>query len=365
MLTIDLTAIQANWLKLRTLGNGASIAGVIKANAYGLGAARVGNALYDVGCRAFFLASIDEALAARDYLPPSATIYMLGGMNSGDESDLISAGVIPVLCSQQSIRCWANANATLGTKSPCAIKINTGMTRFGLDIPEFESLCADTKLLQAINPTLCMSHLACADEQDHRLNVLQRDKFARCAGLIKSVLPGIHLSLANSSGIFLGCAWHFDLLRPGAGLYGINPVPGKPNPMRGVVHLSLPIMQIRKLDESAAVGYGASAVLPKGSRLAVVKGGYADGLHRSLGLQPEGILCGQHIRAVGRVSMDSTVFDISAIDLPDDLLMREQIEVISDRLSVDYLAQKNRALGYEVLTSLGARYERSYVASSL
>lgn len=363
MLTIDLVAIQANWRKLQSLGAGANVAGVIKANAYGLGAAQVGNALYDVGCREFFLASIDEAIAAKDYLPQSALIYMLGGVNEGDESRLINAGVIPVLCSLQSIHGWAKANTALGSSAPSAIKINTGMTRYGLDLNEFESLCSDAELLRRVNPVMFMSHLACADEPHHPLNSLQRDRFASCASLVKSLVPAIRFSLANSSGIFLGDAWHFDLLRPGAALYGINPVPDVPNPMRPIVRLSLPIVQVRTIDVPVAIGYGSSANAVKGARVAVVRGGYADGLHRTLGLQPEGILCGQHVKAIGRVSMDSTIFDISVIDLPDDFLLSERIEVINDYFSLDYLANKNKALGYEVLTSLGARYERRYLTA--
>jgi alanine racemase len=365
VLTIDLAAIQANWRKLQTLGAGANVAGVIKANAYGLGAAQVGNALYDVGCREFFLASIDEAIAAKGYLPQATLIYMLGGVSEGDEPRLINAGVIPVLCSLRSINSWASANVALGSSAPSAIKINTGMTRYGLDLNEFESLCRDAELLRLINPILFMSHLACADEQHHPLNTLQRDRFASCANVIKSLVPGIRFSLANSSGIFLGDAWHFDLVRPGAALYGINPVPDTPNPMRPVVHLSLPIVQVRTIDAPVAIGYGGSAVLTKGARVVVVRGGYADGLHRTLGLQPEGVLCGQHVKAVGRVSMDSTIFDVSTVDLPDDVLLGEQIEVINERFSLDYLADKNKTLGYEVLTSLGSRYERRYLDGSL
>lgn len=361
MLTIDLAAIQANWLKLQTINTGDSVAGIIKANAYGLGADKIGSALYEVGCREFFFASIDEALAAKNYLPPSSLIYMLGGVNNGDELNLIEAGVIPVLCSLQSINGWAKAIATCGSKAPSAIKINTGMTRFGLDLDEFESLCNDIELLQKINPILFMSHLACADEHNHPLNILQLDRFASCASVIKALLPDVRLSLANSSGIFLGDAWHFDLLRPGAALYGINPVPGAPNPMSSVLRLSLPIMQVRTLDEPAAIGYGGSVTLAKGRRIAVARGGYADGLHRTLGLQPEGFLCGQHVKAVGRISMDSIIFDISTLDLPDDLLLSEKIEVINEHFSLDYLANKNKALGYEVLTSLGSRYEREYL----
>lgn len=365
MLTIDLAAIQSNWFKLQTVGAGAGVAGVIKANAYGLGANKVGNALYAVGCREFFFASIDEALAARAFLSSDAIIYVLGGVRAGDERLLIESNLTPVLCSLSAINSWAEANAVLGCNASAAIKINTGMTRFGLDLREFESLCGNQNLLHAVNPVLLMSHLACADERGHPLNSQQQHSFANCTKLIGSLLPNLRFSLANSSGIFLGAPWHFDLLRPGAALYGVNPVQNDSNPMLPVLRLSLPIMQVRKLDATAAIGYGSSATLPDGARIAVVAGGYADGLHRTLGLQPEGYLNGKLVRSVGRMSMDSTMFDISSLDLPSEQLLGLEIDVINPLLSLEYLSKKNASLGYEILTSLGAgRYPREYLAGS-
>lgn len=365
MLRIDLAAIQSNWLKLQNMGAGIGVAGVIKANAYGLGADKVGNALYSVGCREFFLASIDEALAARTFLPSDSIIYVLGGIRAGDEHLLIESNLTPVLCSLSAINSWARANIALGSNASSAIKINTGMTRFGLDVWEVESLCSEESLLRAINPVLVLSHLACADEPEHPLNSLQQKSFSTCVKLMRLMLPKLRFSLANSSGIFLGAEWHFDLLRPGAALYGINPVPNSFNPMLPVVRLSLPIVQVRKLDASAAVGYGSSVTLPAGARITVVAGGYADGLHRTLGLQPEGYLNGKLVRAVGRMSMDSTMFDISSLDLPNDQLIGQQIDVINPRLSLEYMSKKNASLGYEILTSLGGgRYRREYLTGS-
>jgi len=364
VLTIDLAAIQSNWLKLQTIGAGASVAGVIKANAYGLGADLVGNALYAVGCREFFFASLDEALAARAFLPEAAIIYLLGGIHAGDEPLLIESNIRPVLYSLSAIERWAKANSGLSSIAPSAIKINTGMTRFGLDVGEFESLIKNASLLRAINVVLLMSHLACADERNHPLNILQQNTFSNCIKLIRPLVPTLRFSLANSSGVFLGDEWHFDLLRPGAALYGINPVPDNSNPMLPVVRLSLPIVQVRTLDTSAAIGYGSSATLPEGARIAVVTGGYADGLHRTLGLRPEGYLNGQLVTAIGRMSMDSTMFDISSISLPNDQLLELEIEVINSSLTLEYLHKKNASLGYEILTSLGARYKRNYLAGS-
>lgn len=361
MLTIDLSAIQANWLYISSVSRG-MVAGVIKANAYGLGASQVGPALYSVGCREFFVANLEEALAAREYLPADTFIYVLGGPRIGEAREFIKANLIPVLCSLEQIKDWAVQAQQYAYASPSAIKINSGMTRFGLDIYELESLCNNTDLISAINPVLFMSHLACADNPTHHLNVSQQQKFSDCASQLRNVVPDIRLSLANSSGIFLGSKWHYDLVRPGAALYGINPQPMNFNPMKSVVSLSLPIIQIRTLEDDATLGYAAEAFLPKGSRVAVVAGGYADGLNRTLGMQPEGDLCGHRVKAIGRISMDATIFDISGVHLSGEHLVGKSITVINEYITLDYLSNKNHLLGYEVLTSLGGRYKRCYLS---
>lgn len=364
MLRINLTAIQDNWLKLAALAPEANVAGVIKANSYGLGAGQVGNSLYKVGCREFFVATLDEGKSARKFLPDNALIYVLGGARIGDEQAFVNARLIPVLCSVPAIVRWAEMNSASSSTFPSAIKINTGMTRLGLDIHEFNALCDNENLLRLCNPVLLMSHLACADEPQHPLNDLQLDAFAKCGERIRRLLPNLRLSLANSSGIFLGSKWHFDLVRPGAALYGIPPQASINNPLAAVVELSLPILQVRSLSEPSVIGYGAGTVLQEGSRLAVVAGGYADGLNRTVGSAPAGILHGQLIKAVGRISMDLTVFDISGIQLSDECLLQSSISVINDQLSLEYLSTNNKLLGYEVLTSLGGRYKREYIGGS-
>lgn len=365
MLTINLAAIQDNWSFLNALASPAKVAGVIKANAYGLGTARVAQALFQVGCREFFVASLDEALSAKQALPDSALIYVLGGLRSGDEPFFFQHKFIPVLCSAVDLKRWADANSSLSSPAPSAIKINTGMTRLGLDFHELRSACADSAHLKLLNPVLLMSHLACAEDLLHPLNELQKNKFIECATLIRQLVPGIRLSLANSSGIFLGKDWHFDLVRPGAALYGIAPQPGNVNPLKPVIELKLPIIQVRHLVEASSLGYKAEGQLPEGGCVAVVAGGYADGLNRTAGRAPEGILCGQLVRAIGRMSMDLTMFDLSGVVLPDEALLQSHIEIINDSLSLDYLSNKNNLLGYEVLTSLGHRYKRVYLEENL
>lgn len=361
LLSIDLSAIQTNWRLLGArCGQYTNVGAVIKADGYGIGAQEVGVALYAQGCRDFFFANIEEALRCKISKFTDVRIFILGGVRPGAEKVFVDSHFIPVLFSSESVLRWAAVCEQFDGAFPSVIKIDTGMTRLGLSLPEFESLCSNRTLLKKINPIMLMSHLACADEPLHPLNYNQLAMFQRGVDLIKPHIPELRFSLANSSGIFLGADWHFNIVRPGAALYGINPVPGKPNPLQSVIHLALPILQIRRLEFAASVGYGAGIEMPAGSRLAVVAGGYADGLNRSVGLQPEGILCGQRVNSVGRMSMDLTIFDITRVNLSDDELLNHSIEVINDQLTLDYLMQKNNVLGYDLLTSLGGRYRRVY-----
>jgi alanine racemase len=363
ILTINLSAIQANWQRInQQIHTGkTSVAGVIKANAYGLGAAQVGAALYQVGCREFFLATLEEALAARTYLPNDAVLYVLGGVRPGAESVFVRHRLVPVLFSMADLDRWRSVCATIKTSADCAIKINTGMTRLGLDMAEWFALLASPKGLDRLNPLLVMSHLACADEAHHSLNHEQLNYFQQIVETSKSVIPNARFSLANSSGIYLGDEWHFDLVRPGAALYGINPQPFQPSPVTSVVQLELPILQVRNLQNQANVGYGATFTANPSTRLAVAAGGYADGLHRTIGRQGVGMIDSFHVPVVGRISMDTTIFDISSV--PEALFSGEMpmIQVLNEVSGVDAMTAHTGALGYEILTSLGNRYQRRYI----
>lgn len=364
LLTVDLTAVCHNWLSLQErVGTGCVSAAVVKANAYGLGVDRVAPALYQQGCRQFFVATVNEGIALRAALSADAVIYILDGLRPGAEHHCLQHGLIPVLFTLAQLQRWRVAAA--GQQAPCAIKFNSGMNRLGFNSDELEELCADPELLESINPQLFMSHLACADEPAHPLNQHQLQAFNAGLAQIRERLPQIKASLANSSGIFLGPEFHFDLVRPGAALYGINPCPSVVSPMQSVVSLRLPVIQIKVANPGDPVGYGGDYVVNKKSRLAVVLGGYADGLHRAMGgigAEGKGWLGDVEVPLVGRVSMDSMVFDITSVDestLPPEGQI--YIEMLGTRQNVDRLAMATRTIGYEVLTSLGDRYERRYI----
>jgi alanine racemase len=361
ILTIDLTAIQSNWLYVSArLRDGAECAAAVKANAYGVGAVEVTKALYDVGCRYFYVVTLHEAVELRNALPSDAVLYVLGGVPDDMDDVFVDFNLIPVLYSRLAVDQWLSFCALRKQSFPCALKLNTGMTRLGLDASELDQLLSAPANIVYLNPVLVMSHLACADEPLHPLNNEQLERFNSEITKIKTLFPKIKTSLANSSGTFLSDAYHFDMVRIGAALYGINPQTDSPNPLAPVVHLKLPVLQIRTAERDESVGYGATASVASGARLAVVAGGYADGIHRSLGLVPKGQVDGVDLNAVGRVSMDSCVFDITGIESEPNY-----IDVINNELNLDYLMSANKNLGYEVLTSLGDRYQRRYIVTGV
>src|SRR5205814_1052828 len=258
LLEIDLGAIVSNWRLLAERAAPAQCAAVVKANAYGLGAAPVTRALAAAGCRLFFVATLDEGIALRAALGPEPEIAVFNGPLPGTAAEFAAHRLIPVLNEPGQITAWRGQKA-----SPAILHVDTGMSRLGLSAREFTGF-ADELPKTGIVWRAIISHLACADTPDHALNEQQRARFAAATHR----MPGVPASLAASSGIFLGPAYHFDFARPGAALYGVNPQPGRPNPMRQVVRLSGKILQVREIDRGESVGYGAAHVLQKPGRVA-------------------------------------------------------------------------------------------------
>ncbi|MBP0446607.1 alanine racemase [Roseomonas sp. SSH11] len=351
VLTIDLDAIAANWASLRArhagMGGG-EVGAAVKADAYGLGAARVAPALAAAGCRHFFVAQLSEGMALRPALGPEPMIMVLNGFPPGADEE---AGLIPVLNSPGDIAAWS------GTGRDVLLHLDTGMARLGLTPAEAEALAADPSPLKGMRVRYVMTHLACADEPQNPMNATQAARFAA----LRARLPTAPFSFANSAGLFLGRDFASSLARPGCALYGINPTPGRPNPMRPVVRLSVPVLQVRDIPAGTPVGYGASWVAPRPSRIATVAAGYADGYLRSLSGRAIGRHNWQDVPLVGRVSMDLSTFDVT--DHPA-ITPGSMIELIGPGNSADEVALQAGTIGYEVLTALGTRYRRAYTQTA-
>ncbi|WP_206030318.1 alanine racemase [Roseomonas sp. AR75] len=350
ILHVDLPAIVANWRDLVTR-HGAPCAGVVKADAYGLGAAPVARALQAAGCATFFVAHLTEGMALRAALGAGPDIIVLDGFPPGADED---AALVPVLNHLGDVA----AHAAAGSRA--VLHLDTGMARLGLDAQDQAALAQDRTRLHGLRLLCVMTHLACADEPDHPLNETQRARFADAAARIA---PGTPRSFANSSGIFLGEGFRSDLARPGCALYGINPTPGAPNPMRQVMRVEAEILQVRQIAAGDTVGYGASWQAEEPRRIATVAAGYADGYLRALSGRSFALLHGRTVPLVGRVSMDLTTFDVT--DVPQAAPGDRLLLIGGEGNTPDDVAARCGTIGYEILTSLGARYHRAYDGDEL
>ncbi|WP_428541021.1 alanine racemase [Rhodopila sp.] len=344
VLEVDLAAVVANWRTLSARHPAGPVAAVIKADGYGLGASPVAAALHAAGCRHFFVAYLSEALAVRDVIP-GAMLAVLSGLLPGEEDAYRAHDLTPVLGSLDEIARWGGREAIL--------HVDTGMSRLGLDARELAILAQDHTRLGRLTIRYVMSHLVSSELPDDPLNHLQLERFAAA----RAMLPPAPSSLANSSGIFLGPEFGSDLARAGAALFGINPTPGRPNPMRGVVRLSVRVLAVRDVPAGTPVGYNATWVAPRPTRIATAALGYADGFHRSLSGRGTACFDGTPVALVGRVSMDLTAFDVT-----DHPCVQPGcwLELMGPHLSPDEVAAASGTNGYEVLTSLGRRLHRVY-----
>ncbi|MCY4543508.1 MAG: alanine racemase [Rhodobacteraceae bacterium] len=338
-LEVNLSAVAGNWRELDGMsGTRTTTGAVVKADAYGLGAPEIVNALIGAGARDFFVAMAEEGLELGD-LPESCRVFVFSGYMKGDKELLREHGFVPVLCSPGQV------DRFLGELPgrDFALQLNTGMNRLGIPLTWFSE---HRQRILAFRPLLIVSHLACADEPGHRMNQMQLERFIRATG--ESAVPR---SLAATGGILLGPDYHFDHCRPGIGIYGGLPFESG----RNVVDLHLPVVQVQEISAGEAVGYGLDWRAGRQTRIATVLAGYADGVLRCLG-NGTAVHCGEiACPVVGRISMDLVTVDVSELDSRPD-----HLQLLGPHQTIDALADDASTIGYEVLTRLGRRFERAY-----
>jgi alanine racemase len=339
-LTIDLDAIAANWRALDAMSApDVQTAAVVKADAYGLGVGKVARALAAAGARRFFVAVAEEGWAVRDALGPGPEIAIFGGHMSGDTDMIADLGLVPMLNSIDQVT--RHFEALPG--HPFGIQLDTGMNRLGMEQAEWAAVA---EVVLAQGPRLLMSHLACADAPDHEMNAQQLAAFTE-------MTEGMDVprSLAATGGILLGPDYHFELTRPGIGLYGGMPF----EDAWPVVELALPVIQVREIAAGESVGYGYSFVAEHRMRVATVSGGYADGITRHLSGKGALFAGDDACPILGRVSMDLIGVDVTGLaEIP------RALHLLGNRQRIDDVADDAGTIGYEVLTQLGARYARHY-----
>lgn len=339
-LYIDLEAIAANWHALdRMTGPGVETGAVVKADAYGLGLGKVARRLAQAGARRFFVAVAEEGAALRTALGAGPEINIFSGHMPGDTEMIRDARLTPMVSSVEQL--------TLQLESlpgkPFGIQLDTGMNRLGLELDDWAAVA---ELALQARPTLVMSHLACADDPTHPMNAQQLAAFHHMTDGIR-----VPRSLAATGGTLIGPNFHFELTRPGIGLFGGMPwVDATP-----VTQLTLPVIQCRDVQAGETVGYSNTWTAPARARIATVSGGYADGILRSISGKADIYAGPVPCRLAGRVSMDTICVDISHLEADP-----RELTLIGPHQSIDRLADVAGTIGYEILTSLGARYQRRY-----
>lgn len=347
-LTIDLSAVAANWRALDAM-TGCETAAVVKANGYGLDAAKIAPALAKAGAKTFFVALAEEAIPVRAALGPSPRIFVFSGLMANDVSLCLEHDLIPLLNSPRQAEDAARAARGSGQKFKVGLQIDSGMNRLGFcESDDLDTFLA-SDIAQGLDIQLVMSHLACADDPASEWNARQLASFTARKP------AGVPASLAATGGVLMGEDYHFDLTRPGVGLFGGLPFEGA----KSVVSLEAPIIQRNTVKRGEIVGYGANFVAPKDMTTVTIAAGYADGLIRAMGGKFKGFIKGQSVEAVGRVSMDLITLDVSHI--PEGAFGTGMVELLGPNQTVDQLAEAAGTIGYEILTSLGSRYLRKYI----
>lgn len=356
-LTVRLGAVAANYRTYRRLTGPCAVAAVVKADAYGMGAARVAPALEAAGCDSFFVARLEEGIALRAAVP-NARIFVLDGAPADAVPALIAHRLTPVLSSLPQVAAWSAAAHAARTALDAVVHVDTGLNRLGLPGDELAVLAAESRArLAGINLVLVISHLACGEDVSDKMNALQLSRFRQALAM----LPPAPASLAASHGVMLGVDYHFDLVRPGVALYGANPNSGGANLMQTVAVVTGRVLQLRRIDSGDCVGYGASFRAQRPTMIATIALGYADGIPRAASNRGAAAIKGQRAPIVGRISMDLTTLDVTDLsELPGS---GDEVELLGDTITLAEAAAAAGTNEYEILTRL-RRMPRYYSESA-
>ncbi|RCL02406.1 MAG: alanine racemase [Candidatus Tokpelaia sp. JSC161] len=360
ILTINLFALQRNYKLLMSIAKPASIAAVVKADAYGIGARHAAYALYQAGCHIFFVAQLNEAMQLKSFLPNHAQIAILNDVQPGMETKTAAAGLIPVLNSLSSIKAWSALCQKKKRKFPAMLQLDTGMSRLGLNEKEVKKIAKNPEIFHYAKIAYLLSHLASDDICDSQRNIEQLASLEK----LLAILPKSSVSFINSSGLALGPSYRFDLVRSGIALYGIKSQKDLPFCLQPVVKLEARVIQTRYVPAGTRVGYGGTYQTTQESKITTVSVGYADGWLRSLSNSGSAYFLGKRMPIIGRISMDSMTLDATALGALAPS-RGDLVELIGMNQSLENVAHDAGTIPYEILTSLGKRYDLRYIPPSL
>lgn len=349
-LEIDTKAIAQNYRVLQSLLSTSLCAAVLKADAYGFGIKEIAPLLEKEGCSTFFVAHLEEGIFLRSLLK-NAQIYVLSGILPGTESLFVEHSLTPVLNDLDMVKKWTAKAQQQGEKLSCALHFDTGMHRSGFDQKGTSHLFDFKDLLEALKVDCVMSHLSSSHDLQSPLNEKQRG----CFETLRHRFPSAKASLADTGGIYLGAPYHYDIARPGKGLFGLYKAPT----LTPCLKLFARVLQVRTAPQGESVGYGATHTLSRDSKLATLGIGFADGYDRRLSNKGAAMIQGFKAPVVGRISMDYTVIDVT--DVPESLYFTGAwVELVNDLFTLDHLAESIETISRELSTGFGSRLQRVY-----
>lgn len=345
-LHVDLEVIIKNYETLSAQSN-AACAGVVKADAYGLGMDQVAPALYHhTNCEIFFVANLVEAVKLRPILK-EAKIYVFNGLFEDQVETYLEYKITPILNDPSQVQFWN------GKKEACAIHFDTGINRLGFSDKQTEEFFNSQ---HDLNIDLMMSHFIQSEIPNHPSNEIQLDQFMQ----VRHQLPNAKASLCNSGGIYLGKEYHFDLLRPGIMLYGGNPgLPRRPDGIKQAFEIKARVLQIRELEAGMSVGYNSLWTASEKSRIAILNVGYADGTLKTSDRNSTVYIADHKAKVIGKTSMDMIAIDITDPKF-DKVAINDFAEILGSNITLEMVAENSTLGHYELMTGIGRRYNKIY-----
>jgi alanine racemase len=355
---IDLGAIRANYQAMRLRYRGQVLSAVVKADAYGLGLEQIARTLETVGCTTFWVNDLAEAARLRMAVPP-AKVFALFGLNLHNPANFEGTGVIPVLVSVDEVRACSDYAARSGRRMAVAVQLDTGLGRLGLVRGDVEFLIGHPEILAPLEIRCWVSHLAAFDTPDDPMNVRQRQTVIDWTAR----LPAAPISLAASSGLYMGHDWHFDIARIGSALFGVQTSIRWQEGLVPCYRLSAPVLRVAELPAGSRVGYRGTTTLARPSRIATLVLGYSDGLPQAFAHFAQARIGERVAPFVGGMSMNLSMLDVT--DLPAGAVEQGTVAVVLDaNRTIDLAAQALDCAPNALLTHIGAGCRRRYVDES-
>ena len=357
---VNLAAIERNVGLLAREAPGAALCAVVKADGYGHGMVPCARAALRGGATWLGVATALEAQALRDGLGDDAVrILVLGALSNEELPIALDAGADVTVWTPQR----AEAMAAGGRPARVHVKLDTGLGRLGTrDAEEADAVVAIVAEAEALELAGAWTHFATADERGDQFFGEQLARFKAWAEPLRAAHPGLLLHAANSAALLRDPASHFDLVRPGVAIYGLDPFGEDPaqRDLEPALQLASYVAAVKAAQPGESAGYGRRFVAQRETRLATVPIGYGDGYRRALSNKAEALLHGHRIPLVGTVSMDNVTFDVGAAGLgpklgDDVVLLGAQG---AEQITAEDLAGLIDTINYEVTTGLTARVQR-------